>query len=343
MQHEGVTTRPHSLIVTLFWILGTAVLCNLVGAASARPAEGAVAIHGPDEVLAGWTVTQEGHLYFRAPGGRLWELVTDIQDPVILNQGQGSFFPVNPADVEAEVAAIPVAGRLDADVFILPYPRRDLLPSNAEGSSIFLSPGVAPMNASQVAALVAHELGHVYHRTFLPDADTGGWSAYRQLRGIADGSVYNATAQHRNRPHEIFAEDFRYLFGGSPANYSGGIENPDLALPDAVPGLETFLKELSDPARGRRRYASGPLVLYPNPTPAGATLELAGPTGDTGVAMLSVVDVAGRLVARRELAGDAGMRWDGRVDGGGQAPPGLYFLRVTRGAALWTGKLLVRR
>jgi len=201
-----------------------------------------------------------------------------------------------------------------------------------------------------VAALFAHELGHVYHRTFLPDSDTEGWDAYRRLRGIEDASVYNATAVHKNRPHEIFAEDFRFLFGGASANYSGGIENPDLALPDAVPGLDTFLLGLSDnPARGRRRYASGPLLLFPNPTPAGATLSLGGGTqspggaAEVGSAMLDVVDVTGRLVARRRLDEGTAMRWDGRMDGGGMAAPGLYFLRVTRGAALWTGKLLVQR
>lgn len=342
MQLEGVTTRPHSLILHLLWILGTAVLCNLVGAASARTAEGAVAVHGPDEVLADWTVTSGGTLYFHAPGGRYWELVTDIQDPVIINKGQGSFFPATPADVEAELAAVGPAAELDADVFILPYPRRSLLPSNAEGRFIFLSPGVTPTNASQVAALVAHELGHIYHRTFLPDSDTEGWAAYRRLRGIEDTSVYNDTAAHRNRPHEIFAEDFRYLFGGSLANYSGGIENRDLVLPDAVPGLADFLRGLSDPARAHRLYTPAPLALFPNPTSAGATLELVGPAG-TGPAVLDVVDVSGRLVARRTLDDGASMRWDGRVDGGGKAAPGLYFLRVTRGAALWTGKLLVRR
>ena len=48
-----------------------------------------------------------------------------------------------------------------------------------------------------------------------------------------------------NRPHEIFAEDFRALFGGPTANYSGTIENPGLVHPGAVPGLAAFFLNLT--------------------------------------------------------------------------------------------------
>ena len=57
----------------------------------------------------------------------------------------------------------------------------------------------------------------------IPD-DADGWTRYRALRGIGGASVCNASAPHADRPHEIFAEDFR-PFGGDLANYSGTIEN----------------------------------------------------------------------------------------------------------------------
>ena len=39
----------------------------------------------------------------------------------------------------------------------------------------------------------------------------------------------------------------------------------------------------------------------------------------------------------------ADYRWDGRLENGASAPPGLYFLRAVRGGQAWVGKVLVQR
>jgi hypothetical protein len=165
------------------------------------------------------------------------------------------------------------------------------------------------------------------------------WSRTRW--GIEDTQLYNVHAAHRDRPHEIFAEDIRALFGGSVANYAGSIENPALVLPDEVDGLEVFLRALADQGRATRTPpARIPLPLYPNPTRSGATLALAG-EGDGTPLTLTVFDVRGRLVARRTMTGS--YHWDGRGDDGTPVARGLYLLRAARGTRLWVGKLLVQR
>jgi hypothetical protein len=306
------------------------------------PAAAEIVIHTPDEILTRWTAEAGGKLYFQSPEGEQWEMVTAIDDPAVLNPGQGAFYPLDPAAVREALDAVTVPGQLlSGDVFVLPYPRRDLMASNAGDRAIYLSPGVAPLAADRVHALVAHEMGHLVHKALLPDDDVQGWMAYRAVRGIQDASIYNAQADHRNRPHEIFAEDFRVLFGGPAAAGSGSIENRDLAVPAAVPGLRAFIASLADPERLARVLPTQRLVAFPNPSPGAVRFELTGAAPENaGPARLAVFDVRGRRVAVRD--GDAAS-WDGRGTDGAPVSPGIYFLRVVRGGQAWTGKVLIRR
>src|SRR5262249_62035489 len=98
------------------------------------------------------------------------------------------------------------------DALLLPSPRRTRLESAAVDGPVLLSPGVRPLSPQQQHAEFVDELGHVVQRAWMPDSNAGDWGAYRALRGITDASVYSATAIHADRPHEIFAEDFRALF-----------------------------------------------------------------------------------------------------------------------------------
>ena len=58
---------------------------------------------------------------------------------------------------------------------------------------------------------------------------------------------------------------------------------------------------------------------------------------------VSIFDVTGRLVARRSLGSDAGMEWDGRLDQGGLAGAGVYFVQLSRGAETYRGRILITR
>lgn len=308
------------------------------------PAAAAVTVHAANEVLAEWTVHHGDALFFHGPQSEEWEFITDVADPAIANKGMGGFFPPHADAVREAIDAVSYPlDAIDLEVFILPYPRRDLLPSNAGERCIYLSPGVAPISSQQLHALVAHELGHIVQHQLLPDGDRGGWADYRALRGITDGSIYNENAIHRDRPHEIFAEDFRFLFGGALANYSGSIENPGLTLPSRVPGLREFLLGIpNSTASVNDLPVRRELRLFPNPTRGAVTIAFAEGSPDAGAPLtLQVFDVQGREVARREIVAGGLAGWDGRSDAGAAAPPGIYFVRVSRDRDAWTGKILV--
>src|SRR5439155_18830623 len=77
------------------------------------------------------------------------------------------------------------------------------------------------------------------------DADTLAWSRYRRLRGIEDVVTYSASSSHANHPHEIFAEDFRALFGDAMSNTAGTIENAAVTYPTLVSGLSDMVLSLT--------------------------------------------------------------------------------------------------
>jgi hypothetical protein len=300
-----------------------------------RPAAAGVSsrIHSPEQVLRDHTRLVGPSRLFTDASGRSWEMVTDVGDPAIANKGSGVFHPIPVATIEDALDQVTASsGGLTIEIFVLPFPRRDLLASSADGSSIYLSPGVQPWSAEQVHALVIHELGHVVQHEFLPDDDPA-WQEYRRLRGITDEAVYAANAIHRNRPHEIFAEDFRALFGGVEANYSGSIENSDLGHPEQVAGLRKFFTGIINGHSG----ADGGLFALrsaPNPFRPRTTIRFVVPSG-RHEARLDVFSVEGRLVRgllKEPLeGGERAVEWDGRDDLGRDVAAGIYFARVAAG------------
>jgi hypothetical protein len=206
-------------------------------------------------------------------------------------------------------------------VFILPYPRRYGLESAAGLGLVLLSPGVRPLTQAHQHSEFVHELGHVVQYALLPDDRTDSWDAYRQLRGIQDPATYAATAPHADRPHEIFAEDFRALFGGVTANPSGTIENSHIAHPAAVHGLDRFLIELSG-----TRVVESTLRVSSNPARGAVRFSRASGTATP----LDLFDATGRRVATlepRAIAGGFEWRWDG-ADPSARLGAGVVFARL---------------
>jgi hypothetical protein len=314
---------------TLMGLVGTILAAAFLAAVSHADELGVgagsrgIVLHDAAETLRDWCVPDEaGRLWLTLPGGARFELVTSTSDPAITNPGDGAFHPFDPAEVGAALRDLgyPV-GDLAVDVFVLPYPRRSGLESAAGPGLILLSPGVRALPREQQHAEFVHELGHVVQYAHLPDADADAWAAYRRLRGIEDATVYASWASHERRPHEIFAEDFRALFGGPTANYSGAIENAALAHPETVSGLREFLLSLPAGEVGTR------LVGTPNPSRGAVRFARPYPTSAT----LDVYDVAGRRLAglaARAVAGGTEWRWDGRDASGVPAGPGVVFARV---------------
>jgi hypothetical protein len=278
-------------------------------------------------------------------GTEMWVIV-DINDPLITNKGDGSFHTYDVQTVIDVLGAIECPGMdLDIEVLILPYPRADILVSSASGNRIFLSPQVAPVSQANAAYVVTHELGHVFQSRYLPDMDRDRGMEYRSIRGIEDLSRFHAMAVHSDRPNEIFAEDFRVLFGGELARSEGRVENTTIVPPLAVSGLDVFFSSLVTAP-----VAGGPIVSvanYPNPfnpnTQMRVVLDPAVTDGQP--VTIDIYDVRGALV--RELyAADASsseirVQWDGRDHKGARVASAMYFGVVRAGGTQKTHKLLL--
>jgi len=285
---------------------------------AARSTATGLRIHGPQEVLSQFChLDDDGTLWLTIPGGASWQLITSTDDPEIANRGDGSFHAFDESEVDAALAQVryPLTG-LDADIYLLPYPRRGALDSGAGLGLILLSPGVAPISAAQQHAEFVHELGHVVQYQWMPDSDDR-WSDYRHRRGIEDAATYCSSSVHANRPHEIFAEDFRALFGGALATYSGSIENATLVRPGSVAGLDGFIRTL---------VANAPVASHlvaPNPARGAVTFALAAASD----APLDLFDVGGRRIATLAAIPSGGQtvwHWDGR----GVAAGGVLMARM---------------
>lgn len=98
-----------------------------------------------------------------------------------------------------------------------------------------------PLAQAKVHQLAVHELGHQVDFALMTPAR---WEEYRRLRGLTDSQKYdNASPVYENRPQEIFAEDFRLLFGGEQARRIPHL-NKFLPHPAEVQGLQEFMLKL---------------------------------------------------------------------------------------------------
>ncbi|MBN1884514.1 MAG: hypothetical protein JW876_03180 [Candidatus Krumholzibacteriota bacterium] len=339
------------------------LLFSLIAAFAASPVAAAmpalfvngisIVVHPADEVLERYTWRGgEGRLFLEVPGGLPAELVESVDDPAIANGGDGLFHPMSETAVLDAVRDVDLRGLavpLDVEIFILPLPRRAMPFSSANGSRIYLSPGVREVSRCLIAYTVTHELGHVYQTAFLPDDDAGGWERYLDMRGILGNFQFSAFSTHAYRPREIFAEDFRYLFGGEEACYTGGIENPDLVLPDEIEGLESFIVSLAASVTGGATPTAtvASATAWPNPFNPSTTIRLDLPDDGPRRVEATVHRVDGSLVSRLYSGTATGpsveMHWDGRDESGVPARSGVYFYRIATPGARLSGKLVLIR
>lgn len=305
-----------------------------------------VRIISADDVLRDHTETApDGTLFFVDARGAHRPLVTSTSDPRIANAGDGSFHAVEEASVLSVLGTIrsEFLAFLSVDIYLLPYPRAGLLSSGFDGEAIYLSPGCLPYSPAQAAGLIGHELGHAVHHSLLPDTDTVRWAEYETLRGIADSTVYWAAAAHANRPHEIFAEDFRVLYGGALAAGDGSVENPVIGSPLSRPDVQDFFESLVawtpaavDPAKDAGPAAST-WTASPNPSRPGQAIVLRQPVvaaienGDSSGGPVTVVvfDAGGREVSRQAANSRSGLLDIPTRDAAGrELAAGAYWARV---------------
>lgn len=97
-----------------------------------------------------------------------------------------------------------------------------------------------PMSVTRTHQLAVHELGHqVDFQLMTPQK----WTEYMQIRGLNNGEFSNYSAYHNRRPQEIFADDFRMLFGGEEAKKISHL-NRTLPPVEEFPGLKAFFQSL---------------------------------------------------------------------------------------------------
>ncbi len=303
------------------------VVFLLATQASATETIGNITVYGPHDVLE-FCDRESGAIRLRFPGSYPYRLA---------DQADTRYFPMDVDEVMQAIEGIdfPV-DEFDISVLILPAPRLEITESSAEGNVIFLSPGRLPYSPEHIHYTVTHEIGHVVHNLFMPDNRLDLWREYARIRGIDFDEHYRATV-HCNRLHEIFAEDFRFLFGDQLACYSGTIENHELELPDAIPGLKEFF--LSLPQRSTVRSV---LRVFPSPFSESTSIVTFGVGADPDIQSLEIFDIRGRLVRKvpgGTRIGNAFM-WDGTDGHGRKVAAGTYLIIVRTATENLSAKVL---
>ncbi|HET9886440.1 MAG TPA: hypothetical protein VFR10_02915 [bacterium] len=309
-------------------------LWSAVSLLVALPAHAALEVVADESVSERFLQTQDGETYLRIDD-REWTMITDPHDPSISSLGDGEFHPMSVALVNDALSFIdPLCGKLDGRVLVLPYPRRDNLKSSCEGNLVLLSPGIQEVAPEHVQATTIHEIGHLFQHTYAPEGSIA-WEHYLDVRGLRDARFAD-TAAHRDRPREIFAEDFRSLFGTALATASGSIENPDLLLPSQVPGLREWMSELSRRPLPPVRENALVYEVFPNPARRGELTEIRfsgdasafTPASAAAASRAWVLDLSGRRVRELRSSGaPSRFVWDGTTEEATAVSAGVYFVR----------------
>ena len=286
---------------------------------------GAVTVYSGSDVER-FVVHRDGVCYIAFPGARMWALTG----------GGETFHPMPLEEVVEAIEAIEYPlEEIESHVLILPSPRRDLTPSSAEGFVIYLTPGRVPYPKEHIHYTVTHEIGHVVQHLLMPDRRSDLWNRYRNLRGIDSGNL--GSESHAGRLHEIFAEDFRVLFGGAYARCGGQVENHDLVPPQEIDGLKEFFLALIDEWRGVVRVCA-----YPNPFQSGLVLGGIGVDQTFEIREVKVYDIGGKLLRVIRPRGSAIHKvvWDGNDSCGRPVAPGLYITTLITAEGVFTHKII---
>ena len=288
-----------------------------------EPCHGDIASVGGIAIVSGsdldrYLETRDGITYISVPGTCEWALA----------MSQGEYHAMQAGRVEEAVRAIdyPIQD-LEILVAILPVPRREIVESSAEGRVIFLSPGRVGYPEEHVHYIVAHEIGHVVQHILMPDSRRDLWERYAALRGLDLEQAYTHT-EHADRPAEIFAEDFRVLFGGEMARCGGNVENHELTAPEDVVGLREFMLSLMNEWENLVRVST-----YPNPFTSQIVFEAFTLGEENRPFEVILFDVSGRKIKElsRPETGSALLVWDGRDEGNHMVAPGVYFAHISAG------------
>lgn len=155
----------------------------------------------------------------------------------------------------------------------------------------------------------------------------------RRLDGLREGDPLF------ERPGE---GDFRLRTGSPALPFSEGGEQLGAFGGDLPLRIERDVADGGD-AEAAAEGLLGPSV--PNPFTPATTIHFTVPRAD--VVDLGVYNVLGRRIRSLHAgdlpAGEHSRVWDGRDDLGAEAPPGIYFVRITQGAVTESRRLVLVR
>lgn len=108
-------------------------------------------------------------------------------------------------------------------------------------NSIVVFGTIYNLGKETIHRLAVHELGHQIDFQLMDDNKR---LLYKKIRGIEDSTIYNDSSSiYANRPQEIFAEDFRLLFGGEASRKASHL-NSSLQDPTKMAELKDFFLSL---------------------------------------------------------------------------------------------------
>mgnify|MGYP005853834333 CR=1 FL=1 len=225
----------------LLTVITAAVILLTCNAGSALAAQIPFTLHRADESITAIVRKEGGQAVLK----ETWYNTSFYLD-TSTSVNQLAIQPVNPAAYEQALNEVKFASnRLKQyHVYILPYMLKNYagvqaLTFKTNTTVVFANTWLLTDKATH--KLAAHELGHqVDFQLMTPER----WAKYRKIRGIENYKYDNASKEHKDRPQEIFAEDFRILFGGSLAAEKPH-ENSELKDPREIPDLKAFFEELA--------------------------------------------------------------------------------------------------
>ncbi len=138
----------------------------------------------------------------------------------------------------------PVAAVGSYKIYFLDYKLKDYFSALAlsfKDGSVVVFGNYYDLSQDKIHQLAVHELGHQVDFCLMDEEKR---HEYKRLRGLENQEKFNDyTQEYKNRVQEIFAEDFRILFGGEKAKKAAHL-NGDLINPAQVPGLREFFLSL---------------------------------------------------------------------------------------------------
>lgn len=343
---HSLTTASSTVLraVPALLFFALVLLLHEMAHASLRPV-----VVDSDRIRATGRLEDDGRrLRFTTAGGRELSLLLHPGPDEILNPSfDGRLHPFSGEQVQTALAEMrPLVGPdLGVRIYCLPGLPEGVESSFCVGDEVFLSPAVAPAAVEVVASTVVHEIGHALQHARLPASAERGWELYRRLRGLRS-DVHHDSAEHRNRPREIFAEDFRRLYGGPRANYSGSHENHDLADPAEVEGVVAFFGGVVAGAYSVDRPIAR-VSNHPNPFNPRTTIEVRlrpEMVALGGSVRVDVFDLRGRRVrslGTLPMAEVVRVGWDGSDERGRPVASGRYSYRVRLGGESIVGSMLL--